>query len=180
MFNLMDLNSLGFQKFLGFFNRILLKLFYFIRDNEIVFYSFMIPVFLTCLFIILDFVFDLSHLLDNFKPQNTLAYKGYSRYQKQQAEQRKREEIERKKAEKKAYEAEHPFKHTRTVYQNKDGKWVEKNTYTYRDDKQPGKSNGKWFNNMPKKYRYSDIEKYYYESPKKDKPKKNIDIYVED
>lgn len=190
----------GLSQFLTFIKNIFLSICDFISSNKFILYAFLIPIVFAVLAIVFDFLFDLGHVLDGYNAKKSFAFKGYSRYEKQQAQLRKQEEIEQKKAEKQAIKmqkeiekAANPYKHTVTRWQDKDGKWHSKEVYTRRDNIQPDVperdpdtwGNAHLYTYLQHKPKISSkqgraLEQYYFEAPKEKKPKKNIDIYVED
>lgn len=190
----------GIDEYIGFINQIFYSLCKFVYQNQFIFYAVLIPIAFVCLCIAFDLLSDLGHVLDGYNAKNSFAFKGYSRYEKQQAQLRKQEEIEQKKAEKQAIKmqkemekAANPYKHTVTRWQDKNGNWHSKEVYTRRDNMQPDVSerdpdtwgNAHLYTYLQHKSKLSykqgrALEQYYFEAPKEKKSKKNIDIYVED
>lgn len=190
----------GIEEYIEFINKIFYSLCQFVYRNQFMLYAVLIPIAFVCLCIAFDFLFDLGHVLDGYNAKNSFAFKGYSKYEKQQAQLRKQEEIEQKKAEKQAIKmqkemekAANPYKHTVTRWQDKNGKWHSKEVYTRRDNMQPDVperdpdtwGNAHLYNYLQHKPKLSykqgrALENYYLEAPKEKKPKKDIDIYVED
>lgn len=186
------MDDITLTPFFDFILQILITIGVFIQSHKIVLYFIAVPIAFTVLCIIMDFLFDLGHVLDDINVKNTFAYKGYNKYQKEQAQLRKQEEAERKKREKEAIRAykeadksANPYKHTVTRWQDKDGNWHAKEVYTRRDTRQPDISERDLFSNNTKMTKsdikkYKNLESYYLEAPEKKQSKKNIDIYVED
>lgn len=149
------MNNIPVSDVLEFFYSIFSKLFSFITANSIVKWFVFIPIAAAFLCAIFYFVFDVSHVLDNYNAKNTFLYKGMKNYDKHMAEKRKQEERERKELEKKEaesirkaykeyenelkrqYQEAHPYVRTVTKYQDEKGAWREKVSYRKRDDKQP-------------------------------------------
>lgn len=185
----------GMSQFITFIRNVFIEICTFIPTNKLMLYAFLIPIVFVVLALVFDLLFDLGHVLDGYNAKNSFAFKGYSKYEKQQAQLRKQEEIEQKKAEKQAIKmqkemekAANPYKHTVTRWQDKDGNWHSKEVYTRHDNMQPDVPErdlntwGNAFKHKPKlSYKQGRaLERYYFEAPKEKKPEENIDIYVED
>lgn len=163
------MNSVPVNDVLNFFYSVFSKLFSFINANSIVKWFVFVPIAAAFLCVIFYFVFDVSHLLDDYNAKNSMLYKGIKSYDKHMKEKRKQEEKERIIAEKREqesirqaykeyenylkrqYQEEHPYIRTVTKYQDDKGAWREKVSYRKRDDKQPmeyGKLSQTFYNSV--------------------------------
>lgn len=75
-----------------FLENIFLKILDFITKTPLARWFIVIPVSLSVLLIVAYFVFDLSHILDDYNAKNSMLYKGYKRYEKEQIQNRKNQE----------------------------------------------------------------------------------------
>lgn len=83
------MDSLPLNDVFEFFYSIFSSIFNFINSNSLVKWFVFVPIATVFLLVIFYFVFDVSHLLDDYKAKNTMLYKGMKNYDKQQAAQRK-------------------------------------------------------------------------------------------
>ena len=134
----------GISQYLTFIRNTFLSICSFIPESKLMLYAFLIPIVFAVLAIAFDFLFDLGRVLDGYNAKNSFAFKGYSKYEKQQVQLRKQEEIEQKKAEKQAIKMQkemekvsNPYNHTVKRWLDKDGKWHSKEVYTRRDNMHP-------------------------------------------
>lgn len=93
-----DVNS-----FLNFLKKVIAMAIHYFLYDKFIFFILLIPIAFACLYIIFDFIFDISELFSEIKVNNTFLYKGMKQYEKNQREQRKMEEKQQKIAEKQRY-----------------------------------------------------------------------------
>lgn len=163
------MNNIPVNDVLNFFYSIFSKLFSFINANSLVKWFVFVPIVAAFLCVVFYFVFDVSHLLDDYNAKNSMLYKGIKTYDKHIKEKRRQEEKERRIAEKREeesiqraykeyqnelkrqYQEKHPFIRNVTMYKDDKGAWHEKITYRKRDDKQPleiGKLSQTFYNSV--------------------------------
>lgn len=97
----------GFEDVFYFIYNVFYSLVLFISAHKLVMFFILVPIAFTILYIVFDFVFDIGHMLDGYNAKKSFAFKGYSKYEKQQAQLRKQEEIEQRKVEKQVINRQH-------------------------------------------------------------------------
>lgn len=90
-------NELYITKYWQFISsKVLLKFLPMIIDNKLLFAAVFIPVAISIIYIFVNFVFDFTHIFDDYNAKNSFTYKGINRYEKNQKEQRRNEEKQKK------------------------------------------------------------------------------------
>ncbi len=82
------MDNLPLSDVFEFLYSIFSSIFNFINNNSLVKWFVFVPIATVFLLVIFYFVFDVSHILDDYKAKNTMLYKGLKNYDKQQAAER--------------------------------------------------------------------------------------------
>lgn len=158
-----------FVEFFSFFEVVLIKVFDFILSNRVIFDFFFLSIAIACIYIVIDFVFDIRNDAAEF---NRFKEEGYIRYKFRSKKSKKQKQLDMNEVYRKSKENA-DYKHSLKMKEMEAFRKNEDNRHAHRHEEHSWYSNNLVKNNPSQKINSANS------SPVSNK-KVNLDIEVED